>query len=188
MERRLAKLLGNTAKHMLTGLQRAFRAVALTGLIVAIVVAGVTEVVGAVLTGQIPPSGPTHLAAAALAIAFGYAAAITVAIEEILRAIIKAFELVIQEAEKIGKEAITEVEKLGRAAAHDAGAVGRTVITDAGALGRGVTGVVGGVIGGVGHEAHAIEQGVASHMPGHHNSMGGVSSTAPTLPPAGGTN
>lgn len=182
MERRLAKLLGTTAKHMLTGLQRAFRAVALTGLIVAIIVAGVTEVVGAVLTGQIPPSGPTHLAAAALAIAFGYAAAITVAIEEILRAIIKAVELIIEEAEKLEKKAAEEIAmlarnaeqeavKLGRTAVTDAGALGHTVVSDAGAVGRTVAGVVGGVAGGIGHEVHSVEQGVASHLPGHHNAQ-----------------
>jgi len=171
MERRLAKLLGNTAKHMLTGLQRAFRAVALTGLIVAIVVAGVTEVVGAVLTGQIPPSGPTHLAAAALAIAFGYAAAITVAIEEILRAIIKAVELIIEEAEKLEKKAAEELAALARGAEQEAVRFGHSAITDAGAVGRGVAGVIGGVTGGIGHEVHSVEQGVAAHLPGHHNAQ-----------------
>ena len=187
MEKQLLSLLGNSFKHVLGGITHALRAILIAGVATAVAVGGATEAIGSAVTQQFPPNGLTHLAAAALAIAFGYAVAITVAIEEILRTIIKAFELVIQEAEKLGKEAITEVEKLGRAAAHDAGAVGRTVITDAGAIGRGVTGVVGGVIGGVGHEARALEQGVASHLPGHHNNMGGVSSTAPTLPSSGST-
>jgi hypothetical protein len=188
MEKQLLSLLGNSFKHVLGGIIHALRAIIIAGLATAVAVGGATEAIGSAVSQQFPPAGLTHLAAAALALAFGYAAAITVAIEEILRTIIKAFELVIQEAEKLGKEAITEAEKLGRSAVHDAGAVGRTVITDAGALSRGVTGVVGGVIGGVGHEAHAIEQGMASHLPGHHNSVGGVSSTAPTVPSGGSTN
>ncbi|HEV2405444.1 MAG TPA: hypothetical protein VGR88_08335, partial [Ktedonobacterales bacterium] len=93
MEKRLVAVLGTTAKHILGGVRHALRAVVITGFLVAVIVAGATEAVGAFLTKSFP-TGPTHLAAAALAIAFGYAAAITVAIEEILRAIIKAVELI----------------------------------------------------------------------------------------------
>src|SRR5579875_3319175 len=130
MEKQLLNLLGNAFKHVLGGILHALRAVALAFIIVAILAAAATEGVGFALTKQFPPSGPTHLAAAALAIAFGYAAAITVAIEEILRTMIKAFEYVVQEAEKLGKEAIEEAEKFGRAAVTDAGRLGRTVAGD----------------------------------------------------------
>jgi hypothetical protein len=186
MEKQLLSLLGSTTKHILGGILHALRAVALAFIIVAVLAAGATEGIAAALTKQFPPSGPTHLAAAALGIAFGYAAAITVAVEEILRTIIKAFEVVIQEAEKLGKEAVQEAEKIGRGA-----------ISDAGSVGRAVTGVVGGVVGGVGHEAHSIEQGVASHLPGHRSepvttpvtSAVPTSATAatPTLPSSGNT-
>ena len=187
MEQRLVKLLGNSAKHVLTGLRRAFYAVALTGLIVALVAAVATVVVAWFLTKQFPPGGPTYLAAAALAISFGYAAAMTVAIGELLRAIIKAVELIVEEAEKLEKKAQQEIGviaeragqeafKVGREAVTDTGAAVRTVVGDAGAAGRAVAGAVGGVAGGVGHEVHNVEHGVASHMPGHHehDSSGGA--------------
>lgn len=183
MEKQLLGLLGNTMKHVLGGLLKAFRAIALTGLIVALVAAAATEGVAVALTREFPPSGMTHLAAAALAIAFGYAAAITVAIEEILRTIIRAFELVIQEAEKLGKEAAQEAEKLGRVAIMDAEKAGRVALNDAGIVGRTVTGAVSGVVGGIAHEGRAIEQGVASHLPGQHSVSNSVApSNTPTLP------
>jgi hypothetical protein len=169
LEKQLMSLLGSMSKHVLGGILHAIRAIALAFIIVALLAAGATEGIAAALTHQFPPSGATHLAAAALAIAFGYAAAITVAIEEILRTIIKAFEVVLQEAEKLGKEALGEAEKLGRGA-----------LSDVGAVGRGVTGVVGGVVGGVGREAGRLESGVASHLPGHHDQGAAVTSSSPT--------
>ncbi len=196
MEKRLVALLGTTVKHILDGLRHALRAVALTFLIVATLAAAATEAVGAYLSHSFP-SGSTHLAAAALAIAFGYAAAITVAIEEILRAIIKAVEMVIEEAERVEKKAIEELGMLGRKAeeealkfghlaATDAGALGHTVLNDAGAVGRAAAGAVGGLVGGIEHEAHAVEHGIGSHLPGHHNPGGNITSgSAPTLPSSG---
>ena len=162
-------LLGSMSKHVLGGILHAIRAIALAFIIAGVLAAGATEGIAAALTKQFPPSGATHLAAAALFVAVGYAAAVTVAIEEILRTIIKAFEVVLQEAEKLGKEAIGEAEKLGRGALNDAGAVG-----------RGVTGVVGGIVGGVGHEAGRLESGVASHLPGHQSQVTTVTASTPT--------
>lgn len=198
MEQRLVALLGTTAKHILHGVRRALRAVALTFLIVALLAAAVTEVVASFLTHAFP-TGETHLAAAAIAIAFGYAAAITVAIEEILRAIIKAVELIVEEAERVEKKAVAEIEVLGRkaeeeavrfgrAAVTDAGAFGRTAVSDAGALSRAVTGVAGGVVGGIEHDVHSVEHGIGSHLPGHHNAAPvPASNTATTLPGADAT-
>lgn len=197
MEQRLVALLGTTAKHILHGLRRALRAVALTFLIVALLAAAVTEVVASFLTHSFP-TGETHLAAAAIAIAFGYAAAITVAIEEILRAIIKAVEIIVEEAERVEKKAVAEIEALGRkaeeeaarfgrAAINDAGAFGRTAVTDAGALGRAVTGVAGGVVGGIEHDVRSVEHGIGSHMPGHHNAAPMSASNASTTLPGADT-
>lgn len=185
MEQRLVKLLGNSAKHVLVGLRRAFFAVALTGLIVAVVAAAATEAIAWFLTKEFPPQGATHLAAAALAISFGYAAAMTVAIGELLRAIIKAVELIVEEAEKLERKAQQEIGviaeragheaiKVGREAVTDTGAAVRTVAGDAGVAGRAVAGVVGGVVGGVGHEVHSVEHGIASHVPGHHERDAGA--------------
>ncbi len=175
MEKRLASLLGTSAKHILGALQRTFRAVAVTGLITAIIVGVGTEGIAFALTQKFPPSGATHLAAAALAVAFGYAAAITVAVEEILRAIIKTIELIVEESEKLAAAAIkegehllseggTEALKLGRGALHEAGALGRGAVGAAETVGRDAVGVVGGIGSAVGHEARALE----SHLPGHH--------------------
>jgi len=201
VERRLVALLGTTAKHMLGGLQRALRAVLLTGLITAIVVAGITEVIGYFLSDrQFPPGGATHLAAAALAIAFAYAAAITVAIEEILRAIIKSVELIIHEAEQLEKKAAEEIGilarraeeegvRFGRAAVTDAGALGRTALSDAGAMGRAVVGGAGAVVGGVEREVRGVEHGIGSHLPGHHPAANApmVNATVPNGPADAGS-
>lgn len=195
MESRLVALLGSGVKHILHGLMSALRAVVFTWVIVFLVVAVATEVVGSFLTHTLPNSptaGPMHLAAAALGIAFGYAAAVTVFVGELIRAFIKAVELIVQEAERLEKKAAEEIGilgrkaeeealKLGRTAVTDAGALGRAVVTDAGVVGRvvggAVTGVVGGaeravggVIGGAEHAVGGVEHSIASHLPGHHNS------------------
>lgn len=191
-------LIGHATKDVLHAFLRALRAVLVTGLTVFIVVALATEVISAVLTHQVPPSGLTHLVAAALGVAFGYAAAITVAIEELLRAMIKAIELAVAESEKLAGEAIKEAEVLGRkaeeelvrgarGAINEAGILGQDATHIAGALGRGTAALAGGVAGGVVHEAQALEHGVgglvggvahgaqsmehgiAARLPGHHD-------------------
>lgn len=183
MESRLVALLGSGVKHILHGLLSALRAVVLTGLIVLLVVVLATETVGWLLTHTPPTSptaGPMHLAAAALGIAFGYAAAVTVFVGELLRAFIKAIELIVQEAERIEKKAAEEIGilgrkaedealKLGRTAVTDAGALGRAVVTDAGSVGRMVGGAVTGVVGGAERAVGGVEHGITSHLPGHHN-------------------
>jgi hypothetical protein len=126
-------------------------------MLVFLIVAVGVEAAGVFLSGKFPPDGTTHLAAAALALAFGYAVGITVAIEEILRGIVVSIELVVKETEKLAGEAISEVEKLGQGALHEAGA-----------LGRGAVGTVEGAVGGAGREFRSVEQGIASHLPGHH--------------------
>lgn len=189
MQSRMVGLLGTAAKHILHAFRRALRAVAIAGLLVALVVAIVTEIIGAYLTHSFP-SGPTHLAAAALAIAFGYAAAITVFTEEILRAMIKAIELIIEESERLSKEAIHEAEVLarkaeedavrfGHMAATDAERLGHGAYADAGALGRGLIGAVTGAVGGLAAEARNVEHGVAAHVPGRH----GVETANAAVPP-----
>lgn len=162
-------LLGTAAKHVLNASLRAVRAIFVTFIIVAILVAAITEGVGAYLTRSFPPTGATHLAAAALAIAFGYAAAVTVFVEEMLRAMIKAIELLVEESEKLATAAAHEAEKLAAAAAHEAGVAGHAVVGDSQALGRGAAGLAGSIISGLSHEAQSVEHGVASLIPGHNN-------------------
>ena len=158
MEQRLMHIVSNIGKHILGTLQTAFRRIFVAGLLVALIVAVGVEATSVFLSGgKFPPDGTTHLAAAALAVAFGYAVAVTIAIEEILRGIVKSIELIVQETEKLAGEAIGEVEKLGKGALHEAGS-----------LERGAAGVVEGVVGGAGREFRSVEQGIASHLPGHH--------------------
>ena len=183
MEQRLMKLLGTAAKHTLEALRRALFAVFITGLLVFLITAVATELVGFLLTKQI--SGTTHLVAAALAIAFGYAVAVTVFLGEILRAIVKIIEMIVEESEKLAKAAVKEAEVLAQKAEHEAAQFGHTALGDAGALGRGAEHLVGGIGGAIGgaaagaaHEAGAIEHGIAGHLPGHHNNSG----SAPTVP------
>lgn len=174
MEQRLIKLLGTAAKHTLDALRRALMAVAITGLLVALITAVATELVGFLLTKSI--SGPTHLAAAALALSFGYAVAATVFVGEILRAIIKIIELIVEESEKVAVAAIKEAEVLAQKAGSEAVHLGQAALHDAGAVGHGLEHVAGGVAGAIGgvatgaaHEVGSIEHGIAGHLPGHHN-------------------
>jgi hypothetical protein len=165
VEQRLVHVLSNIGKHILGTLQKAFRRIFVSFMLVFLIVAVATEAASVFLSGgKFPPDGTTHLVAAALALAFGYAVGITVAVEEILRGIIKSIELIVEETEKLAGEALGEVEKLGRGALHEAGS-----------LERGAAGVVGGALGGAGREFRGIEQGIASHLPGHH-------ADAPTTP------
>lgn len=170
-------LIGHATKDVLHAFLRALRAVLVTGLTVFIVVALATEVIAAVLTHTIIPNGLTHLVAAALGVAFGYAAAITVAIEELLRAMIKAIELAVAESEKLAGEAIKEAEILGRkaeeelvrgahAAIGEAGVLGHDASHFASAVGRGTAALAGGVAGGVVHEAQSLEHGVTGLVSG----------------------
>ncbi|MGH2515511.1 MAG: hypothetical protein ACRDHP_07630, partial [Ktedonobacterales bacterium] len=115
MEAKIARVLGTAAKHILHSLRRAFIVISITGLVVALIAAIATEVISGVLTHSFP-TGSTHLAAAALAVAFGYAAAMTVAIAEILRGMIIAIELLVKESEKLAEEAAKEAEVLARRA------------------------------------------------------------------------
>jgi phage-related protein len=199
VERRIMTLIGHATKDVLHAFLRALRAVLVTGVTVFIVVALATEVIAALLTHTIPPGGLTHLVAAALGVAFGYAAAITVAIEELLRAMIKAIELAVAESEKLAGEAIKEAEVLGRKAeeglvhgahgalseagvlSHDAGRLTSALSHGGAALAGSVIGGVAheaqslehgvsGVIGGVTHGAQSVEHGVVSHLPGRHDS------------------
>ncbi len=143
MEQRLVKLLGTAAKHTLEALRRALVAVFVTGLLVFLITAVATELVGFLLTKQF--NGTTHLVAAALALSFGYAVAVTVFLGEILRAIIKIIEMIVEESEKLAQAAIKEVGVLAREAGGEAAHLGRAALGDAGAVGHGLEHVVGGV-------------------------------------------
>ena len=164
LERRLVSLLGTTAKHLLGGMLHAIRAMLIASVVAALIGAVGTEIAAYYLTHTVL-SGPADLAAAALAVIFGYAAGVTVAIEEIIRAFIQAIELIVEEAEKVEKKAVEELGVLGREAAGEAVKFGRTALGDAGAVGHAVTGAVGGVVGGVEHDVASV----GSHLPGHHS-------------------
>lgn len=170
-------VIGHATKDVLHAFLHALRAVLVTGLIVFVVVALATEVIAAFLTHTIIPSGLTHLVAAALGVAFGYAAAITVAIEELLRAMIKAIELAVAESEKLAVEAVEKAEELGRlaeteiargahAALGEATVLGQDASHLTAALGRGASALAGNVVGGVTHEAQSLEHGVTGLIGG----------------------
>ena len=179
MERRLLKVLGSAAKHILHSLRRAFIVIAITGLVVALIAGAATEVAAAFLTHSFP-SGPAHLAAAALAVSFGYAAAMTVAIAEILRGIILAIELVVEESEKLAGEAVHEAEVLARKAEEEFVHLGRSAVGDAGAAGRGLASLTSGIVGGIAGDVRGVEHGIASRLPTHnHNAADAVPATLP---------
>jgi hypothetical protein len=166
LERRLVSLLGTTAKHLLGGILHAIRALLIASVVAALIAAVATEVAAYFLTTPHQLlTGPADLAAAALAVIFGYAAGVTVAIEEIIRSFIQAIELIVAEAEKLEQKAAEEIGVLSRKAEEEAARLGHTAANDAGAFGHTVTGVVGGVVGGVEHDVARV----GAHLPGHHS-------------------
>lgn len=180
---RVMNVLGNVAKHILGSLERAFRLMALWGLIVGVLAGIATEAVGAALTHEFPPSGATHLAAAAIAITFGYAVAVTVAIGEILRGIIRGIELIVKESEELAQEGLHEAEVLAQRGEQEALRFGRAALGDAAAVGRGVVGGAESLEHDVAGRFRGMERGVASHVPGHHNDPSAPATIPTTNPP-----
>jgi len=115
VEQRLIHLFGSIAKEILGTLLKAFRRILVSFVLVFLIVAvGVEAASVFLLGGKVPPDGATHLAAAALALTFGVAVGMTVAVEEILRGIVKSIEMIVQEAEKLAGEAVQAIEGVGR--------------------------------------------------------------------------
>jgi hypothetical protein len=109
------RLFGRIGKEILGTLPKAFRRVFVSFVLVFLLVAIGVEVASVLLSGgKLPPTGATHLAAAALALALSLAVGVTVAVEEILRSIVKAIELIVHETEKLAGEAVGAVESMGR--------------------------------------------------------------------------
>ncbi|HEX9068722.1 MAG TPA: hypothetical protein VF807_08125, partial [Ktedonobacterales bacterium] len=149
MEQRLMSVLTNFARHTLGTLRSAFRKIFIGFLVTALIAAIITEVVGGFMSGAFQsghflPDGTVHLAAAAIAIVFGYAVAVTIAIEEIISGIVKGIEVIVQETEKLAGEAIREVEKGIGAVEHDALSAGRSVLHGASGVEQGVAGAFRG--------------------------------------------
>lgn len=166
MEQKIARVIGHATKEVLHAFVRALRAVLLAGVIVFIVVALATEVIAAILTHTIIPTGLTHLVAAALGVAFAYAVAITVAFLEMLRAMITIIELAIKESEKLAEEAVQVAEKAGQFAERELAQGAQVAVRDARELAQGATHIAGSVVGGAAHGVHAAEQGAAGLIGG----------------------
>jgi hypothetical protein len=115
VEQRLIHLFSSIAKEILGTLLKAFRRVFVSFVLVFLLVAVGVEAASIFLSGgKLPPTGTTHLTAAALALAFAFAVGVTVAVEEILRGVVKAIELLVHETEKLAGEAVGAVESMGR--------------------------------------------------------------------------
>jgi hypothetical protein len=115
VEQRLIHLFSSIGKEILGTVLKAFRRVFVSFVLVFLIVAVGVEAASVFLSGgKLPPDGTTHLTAAALALTFAFAVGVTVAVEEILRGIVKAIELIVHEAEKLAGEAVGAVESMGR--------------------------------------------------------------------------
>jgi hypothetical protein len=115
VEQRLIRLFGSIAREILGTILKAFRRVFVSSVLVFLIVAVGVEVASVFLSGgKFPPDGTTHLAAAALALAFGFAVGMTVAVEEIVRGVVKSIEMIVKETEKLAGEAVQAVEGVGR--------------------------------------------------------------------------
>jgi hypothetical protein len=128
-------------------LTRALRDVVVVGLIVAVLAAAATEAAGAVLTGSLPTL-PTHVAAVAVGLSLGYAAAVTVAFRALLGGIIEAMEWVVAEVERLAGGVIREAETVLRPSERSASPSTPLVAARAGTSGS-TAGLSGGMIGGI---------------------------------------
>ncbi len=126
------KSIQSVSGHILSAVGRAFGKVLSSFLIFGVIGAGIIEGTSfAALSPHTIGGTLTHITAAAFGLVLGYAAGITTAVAEAIRALIDASKEATKEAENVGKAAIGDVAKVG----------------------TGAEGVLGGIV-------HAVEGGV----------------------------
>jgi hypothetical protein len=140
--------------HLLATVGTMFRRIALGFSGVFVVTVGLVEGAAMGLTGQVPPTGLTHVVAVVIGFSLGLNVALAIAIEEGLRGFIHLIKDVSKATEEGAK-------KLGQEILKDGGALVRAVEHEAGALAQ-----------GAGHLAQNVEHGAvtaardATHLPG----------------------
>lgn len=170
--------------HVRRTIGRALRNVLLTGLVFAVIGALLTEAVGAYLTRSYP-TGPTHIAALVIALAVGYAAAVTVAFRALLTSIIQSMEWVVSEMEKVANRVIQQAETVIRPGEGTGGRSGPLSAPRTGLFSRSGAGLTDGVIVGVEDETPRASTGPLPLLP--EDQPGGMAAVWAPLPPSGPT-
>jgi hypothetical protein len=148
MDTRNTRSRGSAFGHLRHAIFGAVRGVVLAGLAFAALGAIGTEAVGAYLAQGVPTTG-THIAAVALALILGYAAALTVAFRALLGGIIHGMEWVVGEIEHLAGGVVRDAESVLHLPGGERGGRAGTTTATRGAGGRSSGGLTGGVVGGV---------------------------------------
>jgi hypothetical protein len=138
-------------EHLRRVLGDALRAVLLFGLGFALAGALAAEALGAyVARGW--PLWPAHVAAVAMGVTLGYAAAVTVALRAVLVGVVKSVEWTLAEVEGVADRVVHEVETLTHATEPARGEHHSALPARRGAPSWGADGMAGGVLAGVEHD------------------------------------
>lgn len=98
-------------RPLLRSIRYAVGNILLTGLVFVVFGVLLTESMSIVLTRTLP-TGYVHIAAAAVGLLLGYAAAVTVALREVVRGVIGSIERIVTEVEHVGAQLAHTVESL----------------------------------------------------------------------------
>lgn len=151
MDRRTTPSRGSAVGHIRHAVTSALREIAVSGLICLVLGGALTEVVAYLLTGSLPGT-PTHVAAAVIALACGYGAAVTAALRAVLRSLGASMEWVLSEVERVAGGAIHEAESVLHVQPErpqEPGEPGEPVAARARGIGGSADGMASGLIGGI---------------------------------------
>jgi hypothetical protein len=132
------------SRHIFRALRHALRDVLVGWFVFALIGAAATEAIGAYLTRSAPDLS-THIAAVAMALTMGYAAAVTVALRAVIRSLVGSMEWVAGEVERLTGRVVHEAESF----VHESGGPSALVPQPAGGRARGSGSASGGMSGGL---------------------------------------
>ncbi len=113
MDSNIAGVKGTIGSQLRHGLRAALRQIIGAGVLAFVIAALVVEFVGALALRGVPMA-ETHIVALLLALALGYAVAMSVALRELARTGVKALEFVAEEARRLGIDVMREAEQVAR--------------------------------------------------------------------------
>jgi hypothetical protein len=134
-------------KHVRQAIGHAVQTVFVQGLVCAVIAAAVTEAIGAYFTRSLP-TVPTHVAAVALALALGYAAAVTAAFRALVGSLGASVDWVVYEIEQVAGRVVHEAESVSHQAGGAPSPSGATLPPPAGTANWSTDGLAGMVIVG----------------------------------------
>jgi hypothetical protein len=120
--------------HILRAVGRAFGKVVSFFLLFGVIGAAAVEGTSYFVNSNVFGTGLTHIAAGAFGVVLGYAAGLTTAVVEAIRALLEATKDAGKEAENVGKTVLGDAEKAGSGAEGLVGGVVKSIGSELGKL------------------------------------------------------